>query len=179
MAGRRLMSAEGYLVGRKRERPAECPGPKGTARQKGAVIAIERSAAAHPACTRLLTSQTYPDSLSELAPTLQHIFGAKLVVLQDSSGAWGVAGLTPAQTETRGWLEALAERHLEGRESSVSTFDLEAGDAPPPLGGIRRFIVVPLPTARGRGALWLGFDDHGPSPPEELTCISVLGEHLS
>jgi K+-sensing histidine kinase KdpD len=173
------MSAAGSLVGRKRERLAQSPGQKGPTVQKGASKALERLAAAHTACSRILASQTYPDSLSELARTLQQVFGAKVVVLFDRTAVSGAIGAAPAHKETHTWLESLGQQHLEGRESSISTFDLEASDATPPISGVRRFVVVPISAGRGHGALWLGFGDHGPSSPEELTCLSVLGEHLS
>jgi hypothetical protein len=173
------MSAAGSLIGRKRERLAQSSGPKAPAGLRGAAKALERLATAHAACARLLTGETYPDSLSELALTLQRIFGAKLVVLRDGIDPLGVSGVAPAHVEARGWLEALRQRHLEGHDSSISTFDLAASDTAPPIGGIRRFVVAPLSPGRGHGALWLGFGDHGPSSPDELMCISLLGEHLS
>jgi len=173
------MSAAGSLVGRKRERPAHSPGPKGAAGPKSAGKALERLAAAHTACTRLISSYPYPDSLSEVALALQHLLGAKMVVLHDHTGALGAMGVAPAATETRGWLAALRHQHLEGREPSVVTFELEASDAALALSGVRRFVVVPLSTGRGHGALWIGFGDQGPSSPEEVTCVSILGEHLS
>jgi hypothetical protein len=126
----------------------------------------------------LLANHAYPESLSELATALQRIFGAKLVVLSDSAGGLGVTAVAPAKTETRPWLESLVQHHLEGREPTIAAFDLHSNDARPPVTGIRRFVVVPLTTGRGRGALWLGFGDHG-AASDELTCLSVLGEHLS
>jgi hypothetical protein len=172
------MSAAGSLVGRKRDRLAHSPAPKGLTGTKGAGKALERLAAAHSACAKLLANQAYPEPLSELALTLQRIFGAKLVVLSDSAGGLGVVAVAPAKTETRRWLESLGQHHLEGREPTTAAFDLEAGDPKLPIAGIRRFVVVPLNTGRGRGALWLGFADHGPAS-DDLTAFSILGEHLS
>jgi hypothetical protein len=175
--GSRLMSAAGSLVGRKRDRLAHSPAPKGLSGAKGTGKALERLAAAHTACTQLLANQAYPEPLSELALAFQHIFGAKLVVLSDSAFP-GVAAVAPAKTDTTRWLESLAQHHLEGREPTTRAFDLDANDSRPPIAGVRRFVVVPLSTGRGRGALWLGFGDHAPTA-DELLCLSVLGEHLS
>ncbi len=172
------MSATGSVVGLKVERPAESAGPEGAAGQDRAALALERLAAAHTACVRLRAG-VYPNSLHELAITLLQLFGAQLVVVRDGSGTAEGTAVAPPHGETRAWVEALGRLHLEDRQASVTTFNLEASDPTAPVGGVRRFVVVPLCSGRGHGALWLGLSDHGPSSADELTCLSVLGEHLS
>src|SRR5262245_52003620 len=110
------MSAAGSLVGRKRERPAQSTGSKSQAGPKSASKTLERLTAAHAACQQHLAEKAYPGALSDLALALQQILEARLVVLLAGGDPERESGVAPAETDTRGWLEALGQQHVQERD---------------------------------------------------------------